>query len=181
MAVDVLLGVLDARLTGGRSSPGAARAIGLAAAAAVVVWLPLGALIFLSNVVFPGPDNAISLLAGYLYLMTAFVAIGAAASRACVQPWSWPVAGAAAGVVMATLINGTFAWVDNAFLDVVSQQPQKIADFHASGMTSWRAFIDLSLERQVLGITIEFTVFAVLFGTLGAVAAARRRLDRAPA
>ena len=179
VTADLLLGVLDTRLS---MSPGAvagaARAIGLAAGAAVIGWLPVGALIYLSNVVFPSSDDTIPALAGYLYLMTAFLAIGAMVSRICPRSWSWPAAGAAAGVVMAALVTGTFAWVDTSFFGTVSRQPQKIAGFHSSGMTSMRSFVNVSLEHQVVGITILLTALGVVLGTIGAISITGRRLDR---
>jgi len=180
IAFDVLLGALDAHLSKDfQAVAGAARAIALAAGVAVIGWLPVGAVIYLGNVVFPSNDDTIPSIAGYLYLMAAFLAIGAVASRACAKPWSWPAAGAAAGVVWAALTNATFAWVDTAFLGIVSKQPQKIEEFRNSGMTSMRDFINLSLERQVLGITILLTVLGLLFGTIGAIGAAERRQERA--
>lgn len=176
---DLLLGVLDARVSvAPTAAASAARAIGLAAGAAVIGWLPVGALIYLSNVVFPASDDTIPALAGYLYLMTAFLAIGAIASRVCPRSWSWPAAGAAAGVVMAALVTGTFAWVDNSFFGTVSRQPQKIAGFRSSGMTSMRSFVNLSLEHQVVGFTVLLTVLGVVLGTIGAISVAGRRPDR---
>ena len=115
-------------------------------------------------------------MAGFFYLMVAFPVIGAIASRACARPWSWPLAGTVAGVVMAVLVSATFAWVDNAFSGVVSKQ--QIEGFRSSGMTSIHAFIDLALERQILGSTIMLTVIGVLMGTIGAICAAERRQDR---
>lgn len=81
---------------------------------------------------------------------------------------------------MAVLVNATFAMVDNVFLSAVSKQPEKIADFHTSGMTSMRDFINLTLERQVIGITILLVVMGLLLGTVGAVCAvdARRQALR---
>ena len=175
ITADVLLGALDARLSREfRAAPGAARAIGLAVVAAVTSWLPLGALIFLSNVTFASHDDTISAAAGYLYLMVAFAVIGAVASRACDRTGSWLAACAVAGAIMAVLVNAAFAAVYNAFPRIVGTQPQKIADFRASGMTSMRDFLNLSLERQVIGITIELIVMGLFFGMLGACGAARR-------
>jgi hypothetical protein len=179
ITADVLLGALDAHLSREfRAAAGAARAIGLAAAAAVIGWLPLGALIFLSNVTFASQDDAISSAAGYLYLIAAFAVIGAVASRACASTGSWLAACAVAGAVMAVLVNATFAAVYNAFPGIAGKQPQKIADFRASGMTSMRDFLNLSLERQVIGITIELIVMGLFFGMLGACGAAERRQAR---
>ena len=78
---------------------------------------------------------------------------------------------------MAALTDATFAWVDNAFFGIVSKQ-QQIEEFRSSGMTSMRDFINLSLERQVLGITIMLTVVGLLMGTIGAICAAERRHGR---
>jgi hypothetical protein len=179
ITADVLLGALDAHLVGEfRAAPGAARAIGLAAAAAVAGWLPLGALIFLSSVTFPSGDDSISSAAGYLYLIAAFAVIGAVASRASDSAGSWLAACATAGVVMAVLVNATFAAVYNAFPAIVGKQSQKLADFRGSGMTSMRDFLNLSLERQVLGIAIILIVLGLFFGMLGACGAAERRQAR---
>ena len=180
IAVDVLLGALDARLSRDfHAGTGAVRAIGLAAGAAVIGWLPVGAIIYLSTVVFPASDQPVPWsLAGFLYVMAAFPAIGAVVSRACARPWIWPLAGAAAGAVMAALTNAAFAWVDTAFFGVISKQQQQIEQFRSSGMTSMRDFINLSLERQVVSITILLTVVGLLMGTIGAICAAERRQDR---
>jgi hypothetical protein len=154
---------------------GGVRAIGLAAGLAAIAWLPIGALIFLSDVTFAASDDGISSVAGYLYLMAAFTVIGAVAGRAYARPASWLAACAVAGIVMAVLVNATFATVDNLFLSTVSKQPERIADFHASGMTSMRDFINLTLERQVVGITILLVVMGLLLGTVGAVCAVDAR------
>jgi hypothetical protein len=183
IAVDMLLGAVDARMSrdfGGRTD--AAPAIGLAAAAAVIGWLSAGAVIYLSNVVFPANNDAIPAVTGLFYHMAAFGAIGALASRSCAKRWSWLVASAVSGFVWAALTNATFTWVDNTYLGIVSKQQELTEEFRSSGMTSMRAFIDLSLQHQVVGITIEFTVLGLLFGTMGAFALSRssRGLRDAP-
>lgn len=179
VTADVLLGALDAHLSGEfRAARGATRAIGLAAAAAVAGWLPLGALIFLTTVTFPSGDDSFSSAAGYLYLIAAFAVIGAVASRASGSAGSWVAACAAAGAVMAVLVNATFAAVYNAFPAIVGTQPQKLADFRGSGMTSMRDFLNLSLEHQVLGMTVILIVLSLFFGMLGACGAAERRQGR---
>lgn len=176
IAVDVLLGALDARLSRDlHAGAGTARAVGLAAGAAVIGWLPAGALIFVGSVVFPSYSDAVLFTAGFLYLMMAFPVIGAVAGRACTRPWSWPLAGVVAGMVMAALTNAAYAVVDNVFLGIVSKQPENIEEFRTSGMTSMRDFINLSLDRQVLGITVLLTVTGLLMGTIGAICAAERR------
>jgi hypothetical protein len=159
---------------------GGVRAIGLVAGLAAIAWLPIGGLIFLGNVTFAASDDGFLPVAGFVYLMAAFTFIGAVAGRAYSRPASWLAACAVAGIVMAVLVNATFATVDNLFLSTVSQQPEKIADFHTSGMTSMRDFVNLTLERQVIGITILLVLMGLLLGTVGAVCAVdarRQRLD----
>lgn len=175
VAADLLLGALDAHLSGEfRTAPGTARAIGLSAAATVIGWLPAGALVFLGSVTFPAGGDIIS-TAGSLYLLAAFAVIGAVAGRAGGGPGSWAAACATAGAVMAALVTAAFAAVDNAFPAIIGRQPQKLADFRSSGMTSMRDFLNVSLEHQALGITVLFIVLGLFFGMLGACGAAERR------
>ena len=114
-------------------------------------WLPVGVLIVVFEVVFPS-DNPIPFVAGFCYLMVAFPVIGAVASRACNRPWSWPLAGVTAGVVMAVLTEATYATVDNASLGIVG--------------------------KQVLGVTLLLTVIGLMMGTIGAICAAEQRRNR---
>jgi hypothetical protein len=57
-----------------RPGIGAARAAGLAAGAAVIGWLPIGALIVVGTAVFPS-DNPVPFTVGFLYLTTAWQAL----------------------------------------------------------------------------------------------------------
>ena len=174
--LDLLRGAADARLSGDFSAPGgAARAIGVAAGATVIGWLPVGALIVLGTVFPSGLFGGIATIGGFFYLMAAFAAIGALASRACTRPGAWLAACATSGAIMAVLFSATYAVIDNAYFGIVSRDPEEIAAFRASGMTSMRDFLTVSLEHQVLPATIIFTVGGVLMGMIGAVCAAERR------
>lgn len=173
VAFNMLAGAADARLSDQfRARIGAVRAVRLAAAAAVIGWLPLAVLTVMSNVVFSaqlGDDQLAP--AGYLYFLAALAVTGAIARRACDRPWSWPLAGAVAGVVIAGLFLATLAVTDSAFPALVGQQQQHIAGFHGSGMSSMRDYLIASLERTILGITIEGTVLGAVMGFIGAAAA----------
>jgi|SRR5438874_11535470 len=128
---------------------GSARANGLAARAAVIAWLPIAALIFASNVVFPSAGDAVSSVTGNLYLMAVFLVIGAVAGRACARTGTLIAAVATAGAIMAGLANATFAVIDNDFPGIVGTQPEKAAEFRASGMTSMQDFLNLSHRRAL--------------------------------
>jgi hypothetical protein len=177
IGLDMLRCAAGARLSGGFHAPGGtARAIGVASGATVIGWLPVGALIFLTTVTFPSRFDAIATIGGFLYLMAAFTATGAVASRACARPGAWLAACAASGAVTAMLFTATFAVIDNAYLSIVSRDPENIAGFRASGMTSMRDFINTALpEHQLRTGVIVFVVMSVLMGMIGAVCAERRQ------
>ena len=178
IGLDLLRGAADARLSGGFHRPGgAARAIGVASGATVLGWLPVGTLIFLTTVTFPSRFDAIATVGGFFYLMGLFLAIGAIASRACARPrpGTWLAACTASGTLMAVLFSATYAVIDNAYLGIVSRDPEQIAAFRASGMTSMRDFINVSLEHQVIVGFVVCVVIGVLMGMVGAVCAAERR------
>ena len=177
IGLDLLRGAGDARLSGDFHRPGgAARAVGVASGATVLGgWLPVGALIFLTTVTFPSRFDGIAVVGGFFYLMAFFLAIGAIASRACPKPGAWLAACAASGALMAVLFNATYAVIDNAYLGIVSRDPETITEFRASGMTSMRDFINVSLEHQVIVGFVVCVVIGVLMGMVGAVCAAERR------
>ena len=176
IGLDLLRGAADARLSGGFHRPGgAARAIGVASGATVLGWLPVGTLIFLTTVTFPSRFDAIATVGGFFYLMGLFLAIGAVTGRACARPGTWLAACTASGALMAVLFSATYAVIDNAYLGIVSRDPEQIAAFRASGMTSMRDFINVSLEHQVIVGFVVCIVIGVLMGMIGAVCAAERR------
>ena len=114
-----------------------------------IAWLPIAALIFASNVVFPSAGDAVSSVTGNLYLMAVFLVIGAVAGRACARTGTLIAAVATAGAIMAGLANATFAVIDNDFPGIVGTQPEKAAEFRASGMTSMQDFLNLSHRRAL--------------------------------
>ena len=124
---------------------------------------------------FPSGFGTIATIGGFCYLIALFLAVGAVAGWAGARPGAWLAACAASGALMGMLLTATFAVIDNAYYGIVSRDPEKIAAFRASGMTSMRHFLTVSLEHQVLPATIIFTVVCVLMGMVGAVCAAERR------
>jgi hypothetical protein len=92
-----------------RALHGCRRATAFATAATVVAWIPLGAALYLNNVVFPAATvSPLSILSMDGYVLAALMAAGVAARRGCaprggVRPAALVVAGITAGVVIASL------------------------------------------------------------------------------
>ena len=151
---------------------GYGKAIGRAAITAVVAWIPLGVVLYLSNVVFPATgDNPLGVIAIDLYLVIVLMSVGAAARRASAPTGAPIVAGMLAGLIIAVLAMGTFAVIDNVFLSIVSHQQEKIDGLHASGLTSMRAYINASLEATAPGMSLVLAFGGAFLAYLGASAA----------
>jgi hypothetical protein len=173
----MLAGAADARLSPQfRERTGATRAVRLAAGAAVIGWLPLAVLTVMSNVVFSARLGGDQLApAVYLYVLAALAVTGKIACRACGRRWSWLLAGAVAGVIMAGLFLATLAVTDSAFPALVGQQQQHITGFRSSGMSSMRDYLLASLERTIAGVTIEGAVLGAAMGFIGGASAGTGR------
>jgi hypothetical protein len=178
IAVDVARGALDAHLSGESGARDAVRAMARAAGAAMIASLPLAASIFLSNVTFASSSGGFWFPVVMVYLLVAFPVIGAVAGSASARPGSVLAACAVAGAVIAGLVMATYAAIDNAFPAIVIRQPEKMTGFRASGMTSARDFLNLTLERQIQGVAIIGIVMGLFFGMLGAMAADEWRQAR---
>jgi uncharacterized membrane protein YozB (DUF420 family) len=140
----------------------------ISAAAAVIIVL--------TNVVFPpgpnesdgDPEYLWQLAATLLVLVALFVAIGLRGRRRGAGLRAGVKAGLAAGVVVAILVSLTFLAVNNAFLDIVSQQHDKRVAFAASGWTSMRAYLSV---KQIEGMVVLIPVGVIAGTTLGLIGA----------
>jgi hypothetical protein len=161
-------------------------AAGRACLVAAVASIPLSTGLYLSNVVFPRPeDSTLGVLSMDAYVVLTLMAAGAAARRASSRPGAAILAGAAAGLIVAALGMATFAVIDNAFLPVVSHQVAKVDGFRASGLTSMRAYINTSLEATAPVVAVILALGGAFFGALGAsadreiaIARSRQRASR---
>jgi len=157
-------------------SPGLAdygRAAGRAALIAVIAWVPVGAGLYLTNVVFPAQhDNGFGDVAMFLYLIVTLMAAGAAVSRTVTGAGRPVVAGTVAGLVIAALAMATFAVIDNAFLSVIGHQQAMIDGFRLSGAPSMRAYVNGTLEATAPGVALLLGLAGAFLGILGA------KLDR---
>jgi hypothetical protein len=134
--------------------------------------------VVLTNVVFPSPNESDDEYTGWyivLYLgLFLLFAIGGALNSERAHPLrSGAIGGAGSALIVIAMIMLTFAVVDNLFLDIVSQQIDKINAFHAqTTYISMRDFINAGLVR---GLVIVLPVVAVVGGFLGAFASLLRR------
>ena len=133
----------------------------------------LSGLVIVTNVVFPSPNEsddeyAAWYIALYLALFLLFAIGGAVNSERARPRRSGAVGGAATALIVIGMVMLTFVVVDNLFLDIVSQQIDKITAFrNQTAYTSMRDFINAGLLR---GALIVLPVVALLGGVLGAVA-----------
>jgi hypothetical protein len=117
----------------------------------------------------------------YAGLFAYFTASGFVAARAGGSITASALTGGATALVGIGIAMLTFVVVDNLFLDVVMQQPDKLHAFQSSGLTDQRAFVNRGL---VLGLVIALPVIGTIgagCGTLGGALAEMLRLRPAGA
>jgi hypothetical protein len=135
-------------------------------------------LVVLTNVVFPSPNESDDEYTGWyivLYLgLFLLFAIGGALNSERAHPLrSGVIGGAVSALIVVAMIMLTFIIIDNLFLDIVSQQIDKINTFRAqTTYTNMRDFINDGLLR---GLVIVLPVVAIVGGFLGAFASLVRR------
>lgn len=162
-----------------RSLPGPLRisAFGLAlgvAGVVAIVW---------SNVVAPSHESdgeyGAWYLVGYLGLFAYFGLSGFLAARGGSSIGGATLTGSVTAVVSVGMAMLTFVVVDNLFLDVVMQQPDKAYGFAHSGVHSPRDYVNHGL---LLGIVTALPVVAAIgagLGTVGGLLATRLSRHRA--
>ena len=133
----------------------------------VIVW---------TNVIVPSTESDDEYAAWYVALLAGLMACFLAAGLASSGRPSWPVSGAVAGAVTGALtmliIVVTFIVVDNLFLDVVMQQPDKLHGFQRSGLTSQRDYVN---QHDLLVLILGPTVLGGLGAACGMVGGLVRR------
>jgi hypothetical protein len=146
--VDLLRGAADAQLMASPfRGPSVGAVLRRAVLVASIVWAGLSVEIVLSNVVFPttGDDDGPTVLICYLAVFAALTAVGVLTGRLAGDWRILALAGGSAGALVGLLTIGTYAVVDNVFLDVISRQQPKIDGLAGSGLDSMRTYINLSL------------------------------------
>lgn len=124
-----------------------------------------------TNVIVPSHESDSEYQGLYLLfaigLLVYFAAAGFVAGRRHRTVVAGLVVGALTAVLVAIVIDVTFAVVDNVFLDIVSQQPDKISGFQQSGMHSMRDYVNSGLVAGTLFIVPFFGLPGAAAGTLG--------------
>src|SRR5215831_8614770 len=134
--------------------------------------------VVLTNVVFPTPNESDDEYTGwyivlYLGLFLLFALGGAINSERAHPVRSGIIGGAGAALIIVAMIMLTFVVVDNLYLNIVTQQIDKINAFRAqTTYTNMRDFINDGLVR---GAVVVLPVVAVVGGFLGAFASLVRR------
>jgi hypothetical protein len=156
IAIDLLKGALQAHVQQGIDVQiGDRKAVKRGTLIAVTVWLGLSAEILVVNVVLPSrtDDDAIPVLVSYLCIFAALFLTGTLAARDGAGRRAQVLAGLVAGAMIGALTVGTFAVVDNVWLDVVAQQQTKIDGLAHSGAGSMREFINHGLIGTAVFLT----------------------------
>jgi hypothetical protein len=138
---------------------------------ALIAYIPIGLVLYLLNVVLPSAQVVVPAVLSYGYPLLVLLAAGTRARRASARIGAPIVAGLAAGLVLAILALATIAVLDNAFFLVISQQPDNIEKFRASGMTSMHAYLNSDLESTTPVVIIILAIAGAVFGHLGPVLA----------
>jgi hypothetical protein len=130
-----------------------------------------------SNVIVPSHESddeyAAWYLVGYLTLFAYFGLSGFLAGRGGSSTAGAALTGAVTAAVSVAIILVTFIVIDNLFLAVVMQQPDKASGFAHSGLTSQRAYVN---QGNVLGIVTALptaTAVGAAFGLAGGLLAQR--------
>lgn len=158
-----------------RSLPAPLRmsAFGLALAAALVlgiVW---------SNVIVPSHESDDEYTVWYLVFLAGLLAYFTLSGLAAVRGGASLAEAAITGCITAVLSTGvalvTFVVIDNLFLDIVMQQPDKASGFARSGLTSQRDYVNQGI---LLAFATALPFMAAVgggCGTIGGLLAARFR------
>jgi hypothetical protein len=109
--------------------------------------------------------------AGWLFVAFLWGAAGFAAYR---RTSDFRAAIRAGAIVALTSIAGVmvaFAVIDNAFLDIVSRQPEKIWGFQQSHYPSMRSYLNHTFVRSLFTVLPVLTAAGALIGAVGGAAA----------
>ncbi|MBO0687129.1 MAG: hypothetical protein J2P45_28605, partial [Candidatus Dormibacteraeota bacterium] len=144
---------------------------------ALAVVLIIG--IVWSNVIVPSHESDDEYSSWYFVfyagLAVYFLVAGFVGSRGSVV--AGMVAGAVTAIIVAATVMVTFIVVDNLFLDVVIQQPDKAAGFRRSGLHDARAYVNQGNWAALL-ILPFFAGVGAGFGAIGGLIAQARSTRR---
>ena len=132
-----------------------------------------------SNVIVPSHESDDEYTAWYaafyLGLLVYFAVAGMVASSGRNRLASSAWTGALTAMLVLVVVTATFIAIDNLFLDVVMQQPDKANGFRDSGLTSQRDYVNQG-NRALFVLLPIFGAFGAAFGALGGLI--REQIDR---
>ena len=139
-----------------------------------IVAMVIAVVLFLSEVVYPrspsesdnDPEYVRQLLLAYGLLFMFFLAVGVHARWRGGSLLAGVKGGVAAGVTITVIVFAAGAFVDNAFLSVVSQQHDKRIAFEHSGLSSMRLFLNL---QNLAGLVVVVPGSALIGGALSGI------------
>jgi hypothetical protein len=152
LALDIVIGALDAHLSLRPASPPTFPVLRRAAHTGLAVAALLAVDNVLANVVFPvslndnSPWGQVDSVVVFLGVVVLLVAIGAHGTRRSTTRHAGIKAGATAGFVIVTGIMVAWFGIDNLFLGTISQQPEKLITFATSGQVQTVVACDLGVR-----------------------------------
>jgi len=140
----------------------------------LILGVVLCAAILITNVLNPsfayfGFDESVAWGGSVAVLLTFFVGSGSLVFRDTGRLVSGMQGGAITALVGMGIAMLTFAVVDNLFLDIVSQQPDKIWNFQHSHYGSMRTMINVGVLRGFVLVLPLLTLVGAVCGTIGAI------------
>ena len=139
-----------------------------------VVGAVIAVVLFLSEVGYPrspaesdsDPEYVRQLLLGYGLLVLFFLAVGVHARWRGGSLLAGVQGGVAAGVTITVIVFVATAFIDNAFLSIVSEQHDKGIAFERSGLSSMRLFLNL---QNLVGLVVVVPGSELIGGALSGI------------
>ena len=133
----------------------------------------LSAAIVATNVIWPSfvghpsPDNELSESIGWAVVIALVGGAGYFSVRSTSTLREAAIAGGAVSFIAFGIAMITFLVIDNLFLDVVSQQPEKIWLFQHSGFPTMQSYLNHTNLRALWTALPIITVFGAICGIIG--------------
>jgi hypothetical protein len=130
-----------------------------------------------SNVIVPSHESdseyAGWYVVGYLGLFAYFALSGFLAARGGATIAGATLTGSVTAAVGVATILLTFIAVDNLFLNIVMQQPDKAVGFASSGLNSARDYVNQGLPMSLVAGVMGAAAIGALLGLVGGLLAMR--------
>jgi len=145
----------------------------------------LSAAIVATNVIWPSfaghpsPDNDLSESIGWAVVIALVGGAGYSRVRSTSTLREAAIAGGAISFIAFGIAMITFLVIDNLFVEIVSQQPEKIWLFQHSGFPDMRSYLNHTNLRAfwtaLPAITVFGAICGIIGGYIGRVTGCRRR------